>query len=113
MATGGGLILAGTALIIAGWWSDDSICSTRYVYGGGYQTTYYGDGWCGNRALAIAGATTTLIGLASLGIGIPVYIGGNADVRRARWLRRQLTIAPMLRPNAGSFHAGGAVALGF
>jgi hypothetical protein len=82
MAAGGGLIVAGTALSIAGAWDNDDRC--RHTY---YGTYHYGASWCGDQALTIAGATTALIGAGSLGIGVPTYLSGNAQLRRALWLR--------------------------
>jgi len=110
MATGGGLIVAGAALGIAGAWDDDDRCRRTY-----YGTYYYGSSWCGDRALTIAGATTALIGAGSLGIGIPTYLSGNAQLRRARWLKeRHLSLAPSLRPmSGGAFHASATIGLGF
>jgi hypothetical protein len=110
MATGGGLIVAGTAMSIAGWWDEDDRCHQTY-----YGTYYYGARWCGDRALTIAGATTALIGAGSLGIGIPTYLSGNAALRRARWLQqRHLSLAPSLHPmSGGAFHASATLGLGF
>ncbi len=115
MATGSALVVAGVALGIAGWYDVDNRCR-RYYYYNGYADRYgYYDryGWCGNEALAIAGATTSLLGVGVLAAGVPIYLAGNAQVRRARWLQHQLSLVPSVRPSAGAVHATATLALAF
>jgi hypothetical protein len=107
MGTGGAIALAGTALMIAGWWDDNGNCYRHYhgykdgYYYDGYHSNSYDYGHCGNTALTIAGATTTLLGIGALVPGIVVYISGTGDVGDARRLRRQcagVCWRPMIHP---------------
>jgi len=92
MATGGAIAVVGTGLMIGGAWQhDDHACHgydgyyDRYGYGYGYG---YG-GYCGNRALTIAGATTTALGIGTIIPGIFVYANGGAEIDEGRRLARQ------------------------
>lgn len=81
MGTGGGLALIGTGLMIAGAWHDDGHCHDYYY---GY---YYYDDHCGDTALTVAGATTTVIGLGALVPGIFIFVDGGQEVDAARRAR--------------------------
>jgi hypothetical protein len=110
MGTGGAIAVAGTALIIAGWWDDDGNCHRHYrgyydgYYSDGYYSNSYYYGHCGDTALTIAGATTTLLGIGTIVPGIVLYINGGGDVDEARRLRRCVGVCwrPMInRGGAG------------
>jgi hypothetical protein len=89
MASGGGLALVGTGLMIAGAWSGDSHCYYNGSFG--YYYGYYGGYYdaCVNTALTVAGATTTLVGLGALIPGIVEYVNGGHDVDDARAMRQR------------------------
>jgi hypothetical protein len=88
MATGGAIAVVGTGLMIGGAWQhDDHFC---HGYGGYYDR--YGAGYddhCGNRALTVAGATTTALGIGTIIPGIFVYANGGAEIDEGRRLARQ------------------------
>jgi hypothetical protein len=90
MAVGGAVVLGGMGLVIAGAWDRHDRCYGHYHdygYDGRYYSSYYGD--CGNTALSIAGATTTVLGIGTLVPGIFIYVSGGADVEDARRLRQR------------------------
>jgi hypothetical protein len=87
MGTGGAILAAGTALMIAGAWDrDDRRCYNNNGYY--YSDGYYYSNWCGDTALTVAGATTSILGIGALVPGIVIYVGGGSDVAEARRLRR-------------------------
>ena len=101
MIGGGALVATGIGLTIAGFASDDP---TRCHANGGfyyyaYRTDAYvvhdNNGDCWNQSLVLAGGTTWLLGAASLGIGIPVYLIGARQLRdAARWRQWLVTRPP-------------------
>jgi hypothetical protein len=109
MGSGAGLVLIGSALWIAGAWSQDDAC----VQANRANTFPNGDHGCENGALVAAGAGTALFGTAVLITGVPVYIIGGSQIARAYQLRRTVWIAPAARP-VSSGHGGlGGLALTF
>ncbi len=86
MATGGAIAVVGTGLMIGGSWDHDG----RGCWGGhdGYYYDHY-YGYCGNRALTVAGATTTALGIGTIIPGIFVYVDGGREIEEGRRLLRQ------------------------
>ena len=87
MATGGAIAIVGTGLMIGGSWDRDG----RGCYGA-HDGHYYSDhyyGWCGDRALTVAGATTTALGIGTIIPGIFVYVDGGREIDEGRRLLRQ------------------------
>ena len=97
MVSGGLIMGAGTALLIAGAADTDNHCFGRYHYADYYDTSgYYYRGYtggCSDRALSIAGATTTVLGLGALVPGVLEQVSGARDVDAARSYRAGLSIA--------------------
>lgn len=88
MATGAAFAIAGTGLMIGGAWDhDDHACHGYDGYS--YDHYGYGYGYCGNRALTIAGATTTALGIGTIIPGIFVYVDGGREIDEGRRLARQ------------------------
>ncbi len=99
MYTGGGLILVGSALAIAGAWDDSDGCH--------WHDGHHHDGHaCGDPWLSAAGAITTLVGVAALVPGIYLYVAGGKEVARAHRLRRGGWGTIELRPTVGPGSAG-------
>ena len=71
---------------------------------GGYQHHHY-HGACGTSALSVAGATTTLLGTATIVAGVIVFVSGANDVDRAQRMKRYfwgpITLQPTLNGSGG------------
>lgn len=79
MTTGGAIAVVGTGLMIGGSWDRDGHgCPAGYYYSDHY------DGWCGDRALTVAGATTTALGIGAIIPGIFVYVDGGREIDEGR-----------------------------
>jgi hypothetical protein len=78
LGVGSAIAVTGTALAIAGWWDNGNACGCCDDH---HHT-------CGDSALSIAGATTTLLGLGALIPGVILYVSGVSDVNRALRLKR-------------------------
>jgi hypothetical protein len=92
MGTGGGIALIGTGLLIAGAESDSCDHHDDFFH-------HHHD--CSDSALSLAGATTTLLGLAALIPGVVIYVDGGRDMAKARNLRRLYWGSASLRPTLG------------
>jgi hypothetical protein len=108
MGAGAGLILVGSALWIAGAWSQDDAC----VRATDDHTFPNGHG-CENGALLDAGAGTVLSGTLILITGVPVYLIGASEVARAHQLRNRVYLAPTVHPLSGGRGGVGGLALTF
>ena len=104
MSSGGGLLIIGLSLWVAGVNSDDGTC-VRTVHGDLVD--------CGNGALTGAGVGTALLGSAAVLTGLPVYFMGNAQLHRALRLRRGYALAPSIKAPPTGAGAVAAVALRF
>jgi hypothetical protein len=76
IGSGSAIAIAGNALTIAGAWEG---CD-------GHHHVDHHD--CGDSALAIAGVTTTLVGIGAIVPGILTYVRGGSEIDRARRLRQ-------------------------
>jgi hypothetical protein len=100
MVAGSALAVAGTGLAIAGGWDHDDHCRTGFYVASNYydRSVYYA---CGDPALTVAGATTSLLGAGIVVPGIIFYVRGANEVDEARrwraigtWRRRAAGLEP-------------------
>lgn len=96
LGTGGAIAIVGTGLLIGGAWDDQGSCDWHTDH-------HHQHHHCGDSALSIAGATTTLVGLGAMIPGIVSYVSGGSDVARARRMRGyywgSVSLAPTLHPD--------------
>jgi hypothetical protein len=110
LVSGSVLAVTGTALLISGVAVEDGSC-------GRFYHRYYQDGYythCNDRnALAFAGGTTALLGVAALVPGGFIRASGARELATARQLRRGSCCAWSVRPSLSSRGASAALDIRF